>query len=417
MRRSCSFLFLGLLAGLTSLRATEDFWDRLAERLTVAAPQGEWAARFSGTLDLEQYVFPHPAPGLIVASGNSLFTPRLTVYLDAQWSERAYVFAQARIDRGFDPAAADLEARFDEYAVRFALRRDGRLGLQAGRFATVVGGWVRRHASWDQPFITAPLIYENLTGIWDSAAPRTTEVLLAWGHVRPSPAVPDEFTDKHLRLPMIWGPSYAHGIAVVGEIGRWDYAFELKNASLSSRPETWDLDPDSWRHPTVSARLGYKPNVMWDLGLSASTGSFLLPSATRSLAAGRGLSDYQQSLVAGDLAFAWRRWQVWTEVSASRFRLPGVGDADTAAGFVEVKRKLAPQWSLAGRLNRQIFGRLTDTRGRSVKWGKELWRFDIAPSYRFSAHLQTKLQYSLERRDAPAGRTVHTVAAQATLRF
>ncbi|MFO1449439.1 MAG: hypothetical protein U1F61_14895 [Opitutaceae bacterium] len=408
-------LVFALLA--VSSRAADDFFDRLGENLTFVSPGGAGAARLSGTLDLEHYVFPHPAPGLVFASGNTLFNPRLSLYVDAQWGERTYVFAQGRVDRGFDPTAGNLQARIDEYAVRFAVLKNGRLGLQVGRFATVVGRWVRRHGSWEQPFVTAPLAYENLTGIWDSAAPRTTEVLLAWAHVRPFPSVPDEFTDKHLRLPMIWGPSYAHGVAAFGDWGPFDLAVEVKNAALSSRPEAWDLDRARWRHPTLSARLGYRPNVMWEGGLSASTGAFLDPLAARFLPPGRSLSDYRQTLLAADLSFASRRWEVWTEWAASRFQLAGVGNADTAAGFVEVKRKLAPQWSVAARLNRQIFGRLTDARGQRVKWGRELWRLDFAPTYRFSAHLQLKVQYSVERRDTTATRTVHTLSSQATLRF
>lgn len=419
-RMTCRrFLALGfaLLAAQGPVSAADDFLDRLGEHLTLATPDGTGAVRVSGLLDLEQYVFPHPAPGLLFASGNSLFSPRLSVYLDAQWGARTYLFTQTRVDRGFDPAAADLQVRLDEYALRFAVRKDGRFGLQAGRFATVVGSWVRRHSSWDQPFITAPLAYENLTGIWDSAAPRNTEVLLAWAHVRPSVFVPDEYTDKHLRLPMIWGPSYAHGVAAFGQLGRFDLAVEVKNASLSSRPEAWDLDRDSWRHPTVSTRLGFRPNVMWEAGLSASAGSFLDPAATRSLGAGRTHTDFRQTLLAGDLGFAARHWQVWAELAATRFRLPGIGDADTAAGFVEVKRKFATRWSVAGRLNRQVFNRLTDARGRSVRWGRNVWRLDLAPAYRFSAHVQAKLQGSVEWRDDAVDRTVHVLSTQLTLRF
>ena len=57
----------------------------------------------------------------------------------APWSQ------QARADRRFDPADRHVEARLDEYAVRFTPWRDSRLNLQVGKFATVVGSWALRH--------------------------------------------------------------------------------------------------------------------------------------------------------------------------------------------------------------------------------------------------------------------------------
>ena len=89
--------------------------------------------------------------------------------------------------------------------------------------------------------------------------------------------------DKDQRLPMVWGPSYATGVAVAGTWREVEYAVELKNASLSSRPEIWNDDGDVWDHPTLTGRLGWRPNVMWNLGVSASGGSYLRPSAAPSL--------------------------------------------------------------------------------------------------------------------------------------
>src|SRR5690606_24113991 len=135
------------------------------ERLSAGTADGAFGARISGLLDLETYFLPRPAPGLVYTDGRTLFNPRLSLFLDAQAGDRIYGFAQVRVDRGFDPAKGSLGARFDEYALRMALRRDGRLNFQAGRFASVVGHWIQRHGSWENPFVTAPPAYENLTAI------------------------------------------------------------------------------------------------------------------------------------------------------------------------------------------------------------------------------------------------------------
>lgn len=405
-----------LLGGfVAAARGAEDFLDQAAEVLTVSSPASGFSARLSGTLDLEEYWVSDPAPGLIYTDESSLFSPRLTLFLDAQLGPRVYFFAQARVDRGFDPGEENLEARLDEWAFRFSLWSNPRLSLQAGKFGTVVGNWVPRHGSWDNPFVTAPLPYENLTGIWDSAAARTSGVLLAWAHVVPTHT--GEYEDKHKRLPVIWGPSYASGAALLGEVGRLNYAAEVKNAALSSRPDSWTPDEGSWEYPTVSGRIGYRPNMMWNLGLSASSGVYLLPSAARTVAPGYGLGDYRENVLAQDVCFAWHYWQVWVEAYEARFAVPRVGDADTFSYYAEVKYKFTPQFFGAVRWNQQTFGTIEHGAGNWVKWGRDAWRIDVAPSYRFTPHLQGKLQYSLLHEDGASSEYSHTLALQLTARF
>ena len=149
----------------------DDVLDQLDSSLTVSAFHDNFRARLSGTVDLEFYNFQQPAPGLIDSDIDNLFNPRLTLFLDAQLGSQFYFFAQARLDRGFDPSDHGADVRMDEYALRVTPWQDGRFTFQAGKFATVVGNWVPRHLPWDNPFITAPLVYENVTAIQDKYAP------------------------------------------------------------------------------------------------------------------------------------------------------------------------------------------------------------------------------------------------------
>ena len=139
----CCALAIGLAA--TIARAAEDeIFDRVERALSWSSATGTLRGHVSGLLDLEGYAFPAPAPALLEAGGHGLFAPRLTTFLDAQFGARVYVFAQARVDRGFDPANAPLRARLDEYAVRYTPSREAHVSVQVGKFATVVGSWVVR---------------------------------------------------------------------------------------------------------------------------------------------------------------------------------------------------------------------------------------------------------------------------------
>ena len=121
------------------------------EALTISLFDDQVRARVSGLLDLEYYHFPQPPPGLIRADGHNLFAPRLSVFLDAQIGPNVYLFVQSRVDTGFDPTDLGEQWRADEYALRVTPWSDGRFNLQVGKFSTVVGNWVERHLSWDNP--------------------------------------------------------------------------------------------------------------------------------------------------------------------------------------------------------------------------------------------------------------------------
>lgn len=410
-------LVLAVVSVVSAANAADDFIDRVEDSLEFSDAKGAMRARLSGTLDLEGYHFQLPAPGLLYTESENLFSPRLSLFLDAQLGHSIYVFAQARADRGFDPGDENKQLRLDEFAVRLTASDEGSFNVQIGKFATVVGNWVERHGSWDNPFITAPLVYENLTGIWDAATPGTVDSLLRWSHLRPSFLADGEKEDKERRLPIIWGPSYANGLALSGRIERFEYVAELKNAALASRPDSWKATNVQWQNPTFSGRIGFRPNEAWNLGLSASSGSYLRSSAEQTLSPGHSLGDYKELILAQDIGFAWHHFQLWAEIYEARFKIPRLGDADTASYYAEVKYKFTAQFFGAVRWNQQVYGTMIDSMGQRTPWGRDIWRIDFAPAYRFTPHVQLKFQYSLQRTGGVATDWNNIFALQSTVRF
>jgi hypothetical protein len=413
------FAVICLSTCVAQAATSDELLDKLDDFLTVNLLHGNVRARLSGTIDLEAYSLPQPAPGLIYTERYSLFNPRLTLFFDAQIGSRVYAFIQARADQGFDPGYVPSRVAVDEYAIRYTPWEDGRLSVQIGKFATVFGTWSQRHGSWDSPFITAPLPYENLTGMWDESAADSLETLRYWSGLTDAAETSrsDALDARYSRLPVVWGSSYASGVAIFGHLGKLEYAAEMKNSSLSSRPEYWDATEVQWRRPTFSARLGYRPNQSWNLGASGSIGSYLNNEASGTTAEGHSLSDYRQIVLGQDVSFAWHHWELWAEIFESRFEVPGVGNADSLAYYLEAKYKITPQLFGAFRWNQHVFGTLPDGDGGYAKWGGDIWRTDFALGYRFTAHTQLKLQYSLERRAADGPGFGNTFAAQFTLRF
>ena len=397
-------LSLCFVACTASALDIDDILDRLDSTLTVAAYQNNLRARLSGTLDLELYHFEQPSPGLLNSSSDTLFSPRLSLFLDAQVGSQIYFFVQSRLDRGFDPSDAGAQIRLDEYALRVTPWEDGRFNAQIGKFATIVGNWVPRHLSWDNPFINAPLVYENVTAIRDH------------GERIPLHLAKELLHDKYEFNPVIWGPSYASGIAVSGQIGKFDYAAEMKNASLSSRPASWSVTDVGFDHPTFSARGGFRPDQAWNFGLSFSDGAYLRSEAESTLPPGRSIGDFHELVLGQDASFAWRHWQFWAEFYEARFEVPRMGDADTFAYYFEVKYKFTPQFFGAVRWNQQLFNTI-ERRGDVIDTGQDLGRIDIAATYRFSTHTQLKVQYDFQHETSGRQDENHLIAAQFTIRF
>ena len=399
-------LCLLALAMTPVVARADDLLDRLDESLTFATEDASLRARLSGLLDIEGYHFGQPAPGLVFTEDHNLVNPRLSLFFDAQLGPHVYLFVQSRVDRGFDPADAPVEMRLDEYAVRWTPWDDGRFNVQAGKFATVVGKWTQRHQSWDNPFINAPLIYENVTPIYDAEVPASPRAFL------------QGFTEsKYDYNPVLWGPSYGTGIAVSGSLGEFDYAFEWKNAPLSSRPSSWEPGRTEFDHGTFNGRIGCRPNQAWNVGFSASEGAYLLDKVEPGLPKGRSLSDSKERVLGQDISYAWHHWQLWAEVYEARFQVPGVGDADTFGYYIEAKYKFTPQLFGALRWNQQLYDTVSDGSGGNMKWGHDIWRIDTAIGYRFTPHTQLKLQHTLQHEDRQTPAFGNMIAMQFTVRF
>jgi hypothetical protein len=399
--RRLGVLFL-LASGLRAL-AADDPLDLLDQALTKSFFDDRLRLRVSGLLDLEYYNFPQPPPGLIRADNHDLFAPRLSLFLDAKAGRGVYFFLQTRVDTGFDPTDLGAQWRLDEYALRLTPWSDGRFNLQLGKFSTVVGGWVARHLSWDNPFINAPLPYEAPTLVSDFEVPLTAQSFRA---------VPGK--DKYEFLPIIWGPVYAVGASVAGKIGLFEYAAEIKGAGVSSRPESWyDYN---FGEPAIGMKVSFNPNEAWHFGISGAENSYLRSDA-RPLPPGSDSDSYRQFLICQELSYARGHLQIWAEAFQSRFEIPRLGDADVFAYYLELKYKFTPQLFGALRWNQEFFDSGTDPAGQPIAHAHDVSRVDLAFGYRFTAHTQLKLQYSIAKGDFVSDDTKGTFAAQFTVRF
>jgi hypothetical protein len=392
---------LATCAAASALRAQQSL-DALGERLNFSSASGAFTARLSVMGDLTVYGADRPPPDMLFSDDQVFVAPGVSLFLDAQAGTRLSFHAQVRADRGFDPGSKpDGSVRADEYFVQWQALPET-LDVRAGKFATVFGTWPARKLAWDNPLVTAPMMHDDVAPVRDNAAPVNLAAFLA------RQDGPDL---KHNWVPVVWGPSYATGVALLGKAGAADLAVELKNRPVSARPETWD---DFDTAPTVSARAGLKPSPEWSFGVSYSDGAYLREAARPTLPADAHLDDFQQEVWGIDAAYAHHAWQLWGELAHASFDVPKVGRVSLVSGYVEARRKLGSAYWVATRLNGAWFG---DAPGTNTPWDRDAWRIDLGLGWRYSEHIEAKLQYSYGDRKGQDANGHNLLALQAVIWF
>ena len=103
------------------------------------------------------------------------------------------------------------------------------------------------------------------------------------------------------------------GASVSGQLGELTYAAEVKNVVPAARTASWDATAVGFDHPASSGRLGYRPNEMWNMGISFSDGPYFHPDAEPTLPSGSRIDDFHQTIIGQDISFAWLHLQLRAE--------------------------------------------------------------------------------------------------------
>lgn len=392
----------------------DDFADSFREATFLQSERGDLTFDTDLYLTSDTLITSRPAPGIYKSGGNVLASPRVSVLGQVDYGEKLTLFALGRADRGFDATDGVAKARPDEYYLRLD-PFDGPMRFTVGKFGAAYGQWARRYLEWDNPMVTAPLAYEWVTTAGDGLTAPTVAPPVAGFLARKG-----READRTRWAPIVWGPAYCSGFRIDGTVSRVDYAFEIKNNALSSRPFKWDLWDRGLNAAalTYQGRLGFRPVTDWNLGLSASSGSYLtddspgLPADTR-------WHEPTQDAVCLDLSWAHGPLEVWSELHWNRFDIPGpVGSVAMVSYFIESKWKFAPGWWLSGRWNQQLPEQITDpATGRRTTWDNEVWRIEACVGWQVNRTASLKAGYSFADQAGPISQGRDLAAFQVILGF
>lgn len=383
-------------------------WSSLAyaqDGYTLTPADGPFQFDVRPSLEAVVWSGDTPAPALVDLKSDALFAPAFSLAMDASAGDRWFMHATTRWDRGFDAGAEpDGEVRLDEILLRWRPSDDQRLNFQIGKFATAFGAWSPGHDFFDDPFLLAPLPYSQIIGINSRNPAANSPAAIGDRSNGSAPAVSTLSKDQWAST--IWGPSYATGASVFGASDHFDYALEMKSAALSSHPDSWnEVDFDD---PTVTGRLGYRPDAAWAFGVSASRGPWMDPDVS-----GVDRGDFMQSAVGMDLRWAHRDLIISGEVILSEFETPAAGDLRTASCFIQGRWKVSPGFWLAARFGQMV---ANDANG-DVPWQPDVQRAEIGAGWRITQNLLLKTGYSYTHTDGDSEAGNHLLGTGLGWRF
>jgi len=391
----------------------DDFQDTAREATAFQSKDGGVNLDFDFYFSMDNWGMSQPPPPIIQNSDNYLASPRLSVLAQNDFYDIGKIVVLGRLDRGFDPTDGSAQVRPDEFFF-VGDPLDGAFRVTAGKMGTGMGQWSRRYVEWENPMVNAPLAYEWLTTATSNGAGAYSSSVTAIPIVNPFGVIigykyiysnqggagaflnrRNVVSNRSTWLPIIWGPAYTSGARVDGTVEQFDYVFEIKNHAPSSSPADWN----PWNHfyatgLNYAGRLGWRPTMEWNLGVSASTGPYLNPDA-EGMTGGNSWYNYNQNVIGMDASWAQGPLQLWGEGWWSSFDIPGgVGTVSLWSYFLESKWKFATGWWLSTRWNQQIYGEIANPSGGYTPWGNDVWRVDACLGYSINRMVTLKMQYS-----------------------
>jgi hypothetical protein len=358
---------------------------------SLASGDAKWLLDIRPSIETVVWFSDDPAPALLETDDSVFLDPRLRLEADLSYDSRFLLHGTLRADRGFDPGSdEDGDLRLDEILLRWQACDDQRLNIQIGRFPTVFGAWQAGHDFYDDPFLLPPLPYSQIIGVQTRDPAAMAPAAIAARDNGTAPSVSS--LAKENWASAIWGPAYGTGAAVLGATERFDYAFEVKNAGLSSHPDSWT--GNGFGDPSFAARLGYRPDAAWAFGLSAAQGPWLEDDV-----AGIDRGDHPQSTLGFDARWAHRDVVLTGELIMTEFDTPAADDLRTVSCFVGGRWKLAPGFWLATRFGWTLADDATDPAGNPVEWQPDVWRAELAAGWRVTSSLLVKAAYAYTHTD------------------
>jgi adenylate cyclase len=380
-------LLLASLAAVSPATARAQGLPTLADLgIRYMSPGGGFQLDLSGRLDIEGY-FPQDRPPWLIPETDPFVAGRARLFADLFIGESIYGLLEVRADRGEVPSNAPVDVRIEQVFARIGL--PARLQLQAGKFATPIGGYPSRHHGPEDPLIRPPIMYDFPTIIDPSTSPGAVGGFLGWKN---------DPVRRAAGVPIIWGVPYPWGALLAGAVAGFDFRGGVLSAAPSSRPDMWRFDSDQFGRPSIVAVAGYRFVPELHASFFFSRGSFMDDLRAGSLPAGSEPGDFRQQLLGAELAFARGRASLRAEGYSNQWNVPNVGDNVRDLSYsIESTWKLTAGAFAAARYGAIHYNELSSVGGGAQPWDHDIARLQLGAGYRLVQNSELRAEYLISR--------------------
>lgn len=339
---------------------------------------------------------------------------QLAVKAEAALSDRVSVFTRLNFDSG---ASFDVSV-YGAY-VMFSRFLPADLHVELGKVPSPFGTFAERSYPDKNPLIGTPLMYHYHTSMRPDRVPFSADDLLSargQGQFGFSYLSGDTTGMQTRRgVPVLYDSWWDFGMVCLGTWGNFEGRLGLMNGAPGI-PEARAEVNDS-RAPI--GRIGWVPSPWLRAGASAGRGAYLSQGSEPYLPAGKGLRDYQQSIVGLDLELTHGWWDFHAEWAGNTFESPYITeDLTGTAWYVEARRKLAAGTYAAARWDDMRFGEIRDSSGASQTWDQNVQRFEAGVGYWPERKVLLKADVQMHRMDSGSWDRDNMIGGlQATLWF
>ncbi|HUP51159.1 MAG TPA: hypothetical protein VM198_01685, partial [Longimicrobiales bacterium] len=303
---------------LETMLVAEDRWAGLVGGTSADTASSDWR-----TACAECHIADNIRPR---GKGGHVSAHRLRVFADVFLGDHVYSLVEVRSDRGSAPTNGRTQVRVEQAFLRL-VTGGGRLGAQAGRFASPFGAYPLRHLTVVDPFLRPPLPYDYRTVMnWSHAPPDATE-LLAWKQW------PMFF--RFPGVPPVWNVPYQWGGMLFGRLGPVDLRVAAVNSAPSSEPIAWGFDWERLEHPSWVVGARVKPSASLELGASYNRGPWMEEIRVGTIEPLPGAPpgslpptywDFDQEIVSVDFTYARGPVMARGEAMLDLWEVPNVAD-------------------------------------------------------------------------------------------
>jgi class 3 adenylate cyclase len=380
-------LLLALGCAIARPAAAQDMPTLQEMGVRYTSPGGWLQVAPSGRLEATGYV-PAEYPSWLVPTTRAFVAPRLSLFADVFLGSHVYAFAEARADRGEEPAPRAVQARLEQAFVRWTPLAGRDLGLQAGKFATPFGAYAQRHHTAADPFIRPPLPYEYRTVICAGIAPGSARGFLTWRDL------PDVF--RGIGSPVVWGVPYQAGVMALGSLHGVSGRVALMNSAPSSPPPSWNPDFGARQHPSLVAAVGVQVAPELRVGMSYDRGPYLRANVTGPVPGGVGA--YGQDIWGFDASMARGPVQMHAEAFIDRWEVPNVEDYPRDYSYyLESRVQMGARTYAAARYAAIRFSEISNgspTAASLQPWDYDAERVELAGGFRTGRNTELRAEYA-----------------------